>query len=243
MIALCLQCCPLDQSEALSLARLISDIEPEFRGDGEFFLVYRKDCSLWLAKEFERLVAPKFARVVAREARNFDTGWPGGSNMLAASAFMEMTLLQREGLCRHDGFLLFEPDCIPLVADWINQLSDQWDLTKGQNKQACGHWHQEYDPSTLHMNGNGIFRSDWFDRHPNWLVGSGMQGWDFFYREGIISVSRDTNLIFQHYNRHGITLEELEAIEKNGEKPVFFHGIKTAEGRCLVRQKLVKSFS
>jgi hypothetical protein len=241
MISLCLQCCPLDQSEALSLARLICDIEPKKRKNGEFFLVYRKDCPPNLGRVFEHMAREKFGTAVAREARNFDVGWPAGSNMLAGSAFIEMSILRREGICNHEAFLLFEPDCIPLAADWIDQLSQEWDRARANGKEAFGHWHQQFpeDSSCLHMNGNAVFRTDWFDRHPNLIVGSGAQGWDFFFREQIIQISQDSNLIFQNYNRQGITREELEGIQKNGVRPALFHGIKTAHGRVLIRQLLL----
>lgn len=241
MIALCLQCCPYDQDQALELAQLICDIEPSLRKDGEFFLVYRKDTSPGIAKAFQSIVPTKFARAAARMARNHDTGWPGGSNMLAASAFIEMSLLSREGLCKSDGFLLFEPDCIPMLPDWIDQLSNEWDRAKTEGKEAFGHWHQQGDADTLHMNGNAVFRTDYFDRYPTMIVGPATQGWDYFYRERIIQMSRDSDLIFQHYNRHGLTLDDWNSIQKNGKRPALFHGIKTPHGRALARQVLTNS--
>ena len=229
----------MDAVQALDLTALICDIEPAQRKDGEFFVVYRKDTHPELAKRFLALTRKKFGRTAARMARNHDIGWPAGSNMLAMSAFIEMELLQREGLCQHDGFLLFEPDCIPLAADWIDQLSAEWELTKQAGKEACGHWHQQGDPSTLHMNGNAVFATSWFSRHANLLVGSGMMGWDYFFREAIIQLSRDTHLIFQHYNRWGADLNFVQSIEKNGQRPCFFHGIKTDDGRTSARQMIL----
>lgn len=241
MIALCLQCCPLDQEEAIDLTRLICDIEPVKREEAEFFLVYRKDSHPSTAKMFVLLTSPKFGRVAAREARNHDTGWPAGSNMLAASAFIEICLLVREGLCKSEAFLLFEPDCVPMLPDWLDQLALEWERTKAEGKEAFGHWHQQAGPETLHMNGNAVFRSDWFDKHSNLIVGAGTQGWDYFFRESIIQVSRDSNLIFQNYNRYGLTREEWDAIQKNGQKPALFHGVKTPHGRALAREILVTS--
>lgn len=222
----------------MELTRLICDIEPEFRKGGEFFLVYRADCPLSLAKEFTSVASQKFERVEAREARNFDVGWPAGSNMLAGSAFIEMTLFQRYALCNYEAFLLFEPDCIPLSVDWIDQLAREWDKAKSEGFESFGHHHQQWDESTKHQNGNAVFRVDWFDRHPNWIIGSGMMGWDYFYREQILSVSRDSNLIHQLYNQHGFTHYEFDSILKNGERPAFLHGIKTPDGRQIARERL-----
>jgi hypothetical protein len=238
MISLTLQCCPVDTEETLSLVRLICDIEPELRRGGEFFLVYRKDTAPYVAKEFERLASQKFERVAAREARNFDVGWPAGSNMLAGSAFIAMTILQRTGLCEHSAFLLFEPDCIPLAANWLDLLSAEWDRAFSLGFESFGHHHQQFDETTKHQNGNAVFRTDWFDRHPNWIIGPGLMGWDYFYREQILSVSTDSNLIHQLYNTYGFTPEEFDSITKNGERPAFLHGIKTPHGRQIARERL-----
>lgn len=237
MISLCLQACPLDEPAAVELTQLICDIEPERRENTEFFLVYRKDCHIKLGKHFEGMASLKFARAVARPARNHDVGWPGGPNMLAASAFMEIGLLRREGICKNDGFLLFEPDCLPMAKDWLNQLSDEWERTRMLGKEAFGHWHDLPDDG-LHMNGNAVYMTAFYDMHPDMLVGSAMQGWDYFYRHKFLAISRDSDLIFQNWNRYGITKEELELITKNGKRPAFFHGIKTPDGRLAAREML-----
>jgi hypothetical protein len=150
-----------------------------------------------------------------------------------------MTILAREKLCRHEAFLLFEPDCVPLQPDWIDQLSREWELAKSLGKEAFGHWHQSEHPDWVHMNGNAVFRTDFFDKHPNWIIGPSTMGWDWFFRERFLEISMDSNLIFQNWNRYGITEEEFLAISKNGVRPVFFHGIKTNDGRAHARKVLL----
>ena len=98
----------------MDLARLICEIEPEGIRDSEFVLVYRKDCDSRAHKHFETLAGMRFARAYAKMAFNHEVGWPGGSNMLAHSAFMAMAMLHQGGEVTSDGFLLFEPDCVPL---------------------------------------------------------------------------------------------------------------------------------
>jgi hypothetical protein len=238
MIALCLQTCPVDLEVAMDLARLICEIEPVVR-DSEFVLVYRRDCDVRLPKFFEELAGMRFLRAYARMARNHDEGWPGGSNMLAQSAFMEMSILHQQELITSDGFLLFEPDCIPMTRDWIDRLSDEWEKTKAGGKEAYGHWHQQGDASTLHMNGNAVFATRFFDAHSNIMIGPATMGWDWFYRDHYIGLSRDSNLIYQHYNRYELTQGEWETLAKNGIRPALFHGIKTSHGRELARANLL----
>ena len=238
MIALCLQTCPMDLDIAMDLAKLICELEPGMR-DSEFVLVYRKDCDIRAHKHFEKLAGMRFARAYARMAYNHETGWPGGSNMLAHSAFMVMNMLSQSGEVTSDGFLLFEPDCIPLQKGWIELLAAEWEKTKALGKEAFGHWHQQGDPETLHMNGNAVFSCTFIDRHPNILIGPSTMGWDFFYREHYIKLSRDSNLIFQHYNRYEMTQDEWEKVTKNGVRPALFHGVKTEHGRMLARANLL----
>lgn len=230
MIALCLQVWPGDLDTGMDLAKLICELEPGIR-DSEFVLIYRKDCDIRAHKHFEKLAGMRFARAYARMARNHAVGWPEGSNMLAQSAFMEMAILHLGGEVTSDGFLLFEPDCIPMSPDWIDQLSAEWEKTKALGKEAFGHW----GPPELHMNGNAVFSSNFFDRHPTIHIGSGCQGWDYFYRESYIALSRDSDLILSHWNRHNITEGEWMTLAKNGTRPALFHGIKTPDARELVR--------
>ena len=117
---------------------------------------------------------------------------------------------------------------------------DEWETVKAKNKEAFGHWHQQAGPETLHMNGNAVFRTDFAEKHPTWLIGPGTQGWDYWFKDQFIPISCDSNLIFQHYNRHLITMEELQAIRKNDVRPALFHGIKTPDGRKLARIWLLK---
>lgn len=231
MISLCLQCCPQDLDAAFELTQLIVKIEKHKRPNTEFYLIFRKDCPNWVAHEFIKLANRSFSTAGAYPARNHDTGWPAGSNMLAASAFIEMEVLRRQGVCQNEAFLLFEPDCVPLALDWIDQLCAEWERARSQGRQAVGHWHQQGGPETLHMNGNAIFRVDFFEKNPTTIVGCGTQGWDYWFRDRLIPISCDTYAIFQHYNRPEITLEELEKIEKQGKRPALFHGIKSRTGR------------
>lgn len=237
MIALCLQCCPLDLPAAMDLTKLICELAKEKYEQGEFFLVYRKDCDRRLPSFFEHLAGMRFGTARASIARNHDTGWPGGSNMLAASAMMEMAILRQQGICKSPAYLLFEPDCVPLSFDWLDRLSAEWDLAAAEGKEAFGHWNMPGSiPENLHMNGNAVFCADFFDRHPGWTIGSSAQGWDFFYRDKYISISRDSALIQQYYHAPSISLEQLKSVEKQGQRPALLHGVKDDSARRGIRQ-------
>lgn len=230
----------MDVDQTFDLVQLICDLEPFKRHNTEFHLIYRKDCPLWVPRKFAEIAFPKFGTALASQARNHDVGWPGGSNMLAGSAMMEMALLFRYGACRNDAYLLFEPDCVPLQRDWIDQLSEEWIRTKAAGKQAFGHWNMPGgDPQNLHMNGNAVFASNFHDHHPDIWIGPATQGWDFWFRNRIIPLSVDSHLITQFYNRATITKEEISTLTKNGKVPVMLHGIKDDSARRSVRELLL----
>lgn len=239
MISLCLQCWPGDMPAALELAQLICDLEPTKRSDTEFFLVYRKDCPLELPKHFNAMAGPKFARAQACMARNHDVGWAGGCNMLAFSAFVEIALLHRQGICQNEAFLLFEPDSVPMTKDWLDQLSAEWERVKALGKEAYGHYHMISDLSTIHLNGNAVFRTDFWERHPDMMIGPATQGWDYFYREKYVPLSVDSNYIYQHWGRPTISQAELAQITKNGMRPALFHGVKDGSARVGARAILL----
>jgi hypothetical protein len=243
MISLTLQCCPTDLGAAFELVQLICEIQKGNRPESEFFLIFRKDCPAWVVKEFLKLCAGKFCRAAALQAINHATGWPAGSNMLAASAFIAMEMLRREQKAKNEAFLLFEPDCVPMSIDWLDKLTQAWEAAKAQGKEATGHWHQQGDADTLHMNGNAIFRTDFYDLHPTWLVGCGAQGWDYWFRDKLIPISCDTYAIYQNYGRQSITLEELERIEKHGRRPALLHGIKDSSGRRHAKTMILSHVS
>jgi hypothetical protein len=231
----------MDTDAAMDLTKLICELEREKSADGEFFLVYRRDCDPRLPKFFENLASMRFSRAKACMSRNHAEGWPYGSNMLAASAMMEMSILRNQGICRHPAYLLFEPDCTPLAWDWIDQLSQEWELTAKEGKEAFGHWNMPGSiPENLHMNGNAVFAIDFFDRH-GLLVGSGNQGWDFFYRTKLIEVSRDSYAIHQLYSIPSISQEDLAAQTKHGKRPALLHGGKDDSARRGIRALLFKA--
>jgi hypothetical protein len=237
MISLCLQTCPLDMGAAGELVQLICDLEPVQRPETEFYLVYRRDCPYTIIKAFESLAGAKFGRAKACIARNHAVGWAEGCNMLAMSAFMEMSILRQQEVCRNDGFLLFEPDCVPLLPEWLDVLSAEWERAKAMGKEAFGHWHGADE--TLHMNGNAVFRSDFIDRHLNLMGGPGLQGWDYWHRQAYISLSTDSDYIYQWYGAGSINAEQLAGVQKNGKRPALFHGVKDGSARAAARQLLL----
>ena len=244
MISLCLQCCPLDLDATGELVDLICDLEPEKRPDTEFFLCYRRDCpEPALVRAFEERAKRKFGRYKAFMARNFATGHAEGCNALAMSAFMEMSILHSQGICQNEAFLLFEPDCVPMLSDWLDVLSAEWERAKGLGKEAVGHWHQMHSPDHLHLNGNAIFRTDFYNRHPTLHGGPGLQGWDFWHRSAYIALSCDSNYVFQLYGCPTITYEQLEGVLKNGVRPALLHGVKDASARQHIRQKFLACVS
>jgi hypothetical protein len=88
-----------------------------------------------------------------------------------------------------------------------------------------------------------VFSASFFDRHQQWTIGSACQGWDFFYRDKYISVSRDSYAIQQYYNAPSIGLDHLAALTKHEKRPALLHGIKDDSARRGMRQLLLSPVS
>lgn len=237
MLVLALQFSPHDFDQAEELVGLLADLEPKIRRDCEFMLFYRRDLQ---ESEIERLAVrarAKFPRTLKVAAWDFADGWPHGANTMWASLMRQLFHLQREAQLVADGALTFEPDCIPITADWITQLSEAWNLALREGKEAIGHFHPTPDKAT-HMNGNAIFRVDFWKRHEEVTGAHGLMPWDVEHARVILPVARDTPLINQYYRMDNFALKDFKALAKS--PCVLFHGVKNPEGRAIARKNLVE---
>jgi len=235
-------------------------MEPEAREDCEVWIVWRKDTGQDLVEECVKVLKPKF-RAKHIRSRNFAKGHPEGSNLLWLTTIEEARAMKlrvkKEQSDQFNGILTFEADCVPLRTTWISDLTREWeekvinvkvhqdegDIRSNLAQQwprleAMGHVHQE-GTDKEHINGNMIVRLDIFDRYANLRGSPGNIPWDMWHRNVFRKIGVDTNLIFQHYGRPTITVDELPHIRKNGVKPALFHGVKDGSARRHARTLLI----
>jgi hypothetical protein len=273
MLALCLQAHGNafgkgDIGAAVELAKLIADIEEDYRSDCFFMCVFSKKCPIDMRNACVQALSTKF-KTIGYIARNDAEGHPYGSNMLWLSALTEaegqwnehQKVPKNRGSFPYNGVLTFEPDCVPLRKDWISALTKEWN----ERVIAAGEWndeeanpeqgknagwpkyevmgHRDDRPGNEHINGNMILRPDIRQRH-TWVTRFTTNlGWDFCNKEQYLKVGLDTNLILQHYKRGVISRVEMPHLIKNGVSPALYHGVQGKVGqdaRRFVREQLVE---
>lgn len=233
-LILCIQYCPLDEAEAHHLCKLLVDLEPEKRSDVEFAVSIRRDSDVSKAQELVKLLETKFQKVHFHRCTRSGKGWPHGCNDLWFDTMTWGYELLKHRQTRASGIFTFEADNVPLKRDWINILAKEW-KERGEGVHVVGN--KSDDPSP-HINGNGIFALDLYERYPAKMTGcSGTQGWDMYIAKTFLPVSKDSSELFQVYKMQDITRESLDAIKKNGNTPAFFHGTKGTTAIDLQRDK------
>lgn len=238
MLILALQCCPLDAHMALELVKLIADIEIQTRGAGrddvEFCLAARKDTPRELVEAAQKNALRAFGKCHVIYCKRHGVGWPVGPNDLWAEIMMRLSIMAKEGKTKATGVLTFEPDCIPLRADWIDIMRETWlGANELRKREAVGHAHDNN-----HINGNGIFDIRITKNHPEMNGSDPNAGWDAFHGELLCRIGEDTDAIYQLYGLRDYTEEVLSAVRKGGVIPALLHGTKGPEGIRIARRML-----
>lgn len=230
-LMLALQCHPASAEHARDLVALICDIEPAKRTDAEFLIACRRDTDKDLVKQIAEIAAAKFGKVHVMRGNRMGTGWPAGPNDLWQELTMRVSILKKEGKTQCDAMLTFEPDCIPLRADWIAVLKAAWAQADATDRDCCGH--VETDPD--HINGNGIFRIGIAKAHPELYGTPAHTGWDTWHARTLLLLGEDTPAITQRYQWQGYGRADIEAVRKQGKIPALLHGTKGGEGIAIAR--------
>lgn len=231
-LLLCLQFCPIDQDQALYLARLIADNEPVKRFDVEFAISYRPDSSPAIVEEIEYILRQKFHYFRSHKSLRRGKGWPHGCNDLWFDTMNWAYTLKKSKQTNCNGIFTFEADNLPLQRDWINALCDEWEQN-WTGKLAVGNLHAE---PIKHINGNGMFLIAMQDK-----IGQVMHGcpahepWDLYLAKFIVPKSHDTNKLFQLYRKQVNDIYELAKVKKNGVRPAVLHGLKGEHHLALAK--------
>jgi hypothetical protein len=236
MLALTLQVSPHEVAEAEELVNLLTDLEPAARKDCEFILFVRRDVEQSDRRRLGERLLTKFPKSRVVEAWDFAVGWPHGPNTMWCSLIRQLYHMQRMDELVSDGALTFEADCLPIKPNWISILTREWEQTLKDGKEVMGHLHGGPGAPT-HINGNAVFRTDFWHRHEELTGCHGMEPWDVAFAPIIMKVGVDTPYINQWYRMNEFTLEHWNEIAKT--PCAFFHGVKHPDGRKIARQQLL----
>lgn len=137
--------------------------------------------------------------------------------------------------------LLLEADCVPLAADWLEQLSDEWDRAEAVGKLVMGSWRPECG-DVGHINGCLMFSpklKEVIDFHPV----PKETAWDVHYAKLFAPYWCRTGLIANRYKEICVTEEQLLTPECGSRSPVMVHGVKDDSARKIAQKLLQRDTS
>jgi hypothetical protein len=220
-----------DADAAISLLKLITDLQPE-RTKLADILLFRRNDARPINDGVTQPMLGKFDNVHQRKCRRMNaSGYPYGPNEMFYD-LLEM-LRREEWQTNYFAFLNMETDCVPLNPDWIRMLCDEYKQLSVQGAFAVGHVNA--DPE--HLNGSAIYSIDFWQRAGGMAMigGSAKAAYDIEKRSLIMPLAKDTPLMLLDFNRKTISATDLFSLTKASVKPVYFHGVKDASARTAVR--------
>lgn len=225
----------IDSVEALG--DIIAQIERVRNVEADIAIYARHDARAFSENTRKSLEA-KFNVVHTLRCRRRDgTTYPFASNEM----FYDLvTLMGQEPKWAVDyhSFINLEGDCVPLRADWIKVLVQEFKNAASRGFAAIGHIH---DNPIRHMNGVGVYAIDIVKR----VVGNRLVGgnaticYDIDQAKNILPLCMDTSAIYFEYRVPTITPEDLFKERKDGIVPALFHGVKDDSARRAVTARLV----
>jgi hypothetical protein len=226
-----------DITEALKLTQLIADIEPRFNDFAEILLFSRHDMGEpkenRIIQEMDRMLSLKFKTFTRRCSRR-GTGHPEGANDMWHDLIQQVFIMHRDKETAAECFLSFEADCVPVTADWILRLYNEW---KANGRLITGALCNAGTPDE-HINGNLVANVELAARMPQLMGSPHNVPWDMYHRLAIVAESAPSKIIWNDYRRPTITAQEMFC-ERNGVIPAMIHGVRDDSGRRLARKKLV----
>ncbi len=236
-ILLVLQYWKGDQAQAMRLAKLVADMQPGKSELADFLFVARFDCGHDM--ETIKHVSRKF-NVFHWISKRQGTGWPNGCNDLwFGSLEWVQSMMADKKIPAYKAIFTFEADGVPLVTNWINQMSADWDAEcKKHDTFVMGAYLKAPGP---HINGNCLLSG-----HPaflHWIVRKvggcpPNAGWDYvMYSDFRKWGARDYPKLRSYWGTKTFTEEGFQQLLAQGV--VWLHGVKDDSLLDMARKKFV----
>lgn len=123
-----------DRNQAMKLAKLLADLEPNHSDRADVAFVSRFDCAHVLS--VEKYVARKF-NTHSFTSRRRGVGWPLGCNSIFFGA-MELIYgrMLKGSIPHYKAVLILGADSAPLRPNWLEQMHSAWD-DGNKTKKIC----------------------------------------------------------------------------------------------------------
>lgn len=185
-----------DEERALRLARLLADIEPEYRSDLTLVLVRRFDLDVSaLAAQTIMHCNGKFV-TFGLQSGTRGVGHPDGSNALWDGTMSLLADRWREGDLNFPFVFTVEADGCPIAADWVNRLLAEHQRALMAGKHVTGPLMRL---PFAHINGTLICNVGWWLDHPSLRQTPPGYAWDLHHRETFVAAARPTQEIANIY--------------------------------------------
>lgn len=227
-----------DRAQAMKLARLLADLEPEHSSRADILFVSRFDCKHDTVTE--KYVSRKF-NVHSYTSTRRGVGWPLGCNSIFFGAMEWIYHKIASGKIPHyQAVFLIAADSAPLRKDWLAQIHSEW-LALNHHRRVCvaGAWipgeHEHINGDCMMLSGNLDFlhwlaikvqdikqRGGW-----DWLLADRFREWGWENFPFIRSLWRKPNF----------SQAEWEDCVKQGIS--WIHGIKSNDLLDLTRKNLL----
>jgi hypothetical protein len=242
-MVLALQYYVTDMERAMSLARLLADLEPKFRDDvllglvcqpGTPFMSTVKDTIIHCSRKFP--VEHVCSRFGAK-------GWADGTGQLWRGTMSHFYGKWQSGELRHDCIFTFDGcDGVPLHNNWIDLLMGEHDHTRKQGKSVTGvltidRFHQP------HINGNLILDFVLFGAFPSLHdtpLGATRDNnnptWDVYHAPVFMANASASSVVRNDWNSTGVTIDMMN---RSAEHSIWLHGYKDHWLRTMARERLL----
>jgi hypothetical protein len=228
-----------DRLMTRSVAELIADLEPKLNEKADI-LFYRRYDAQQMPNVLIDKMADKFGTVKQLKCRRMNAvGYPYGPNEMFYDLLEQMN--SREWQTDYYAFLNMEADCVPLTTGWIEKLLEEFGAAYNEGKFAVGHVVQ-VNPG-MHLNGSALYSTDFWQHAGgmNMIGGPAASAYDIYHANRILPIAKDTASMLLDFNRKTITEDDLFALRKHGEQPVYLHGVKDMSAILAVRNKFIQS--
>lgn len=188
-LALVLQFWRKDERRALELARLLADLEPEFRDDVGFF--FARQTNVPKAEENKNLwdtmlyVGKKFPVTELETEVNEAKPYPGVCFDPFASALDKLAEAYYSGRMPYGRAFMFEADGCPIGIDWVDRLKRAHEETLITGKRVTGPLMRFGGVDRLHspgghINGTMLLELSFWVDHPSIHRCTPADAWDVF---------------------------------------------------------------
>ena len=197
-LAIVLQFWSGDKDRAMALARLISDIEPEWRDD--VYIVFARQSATPMDDDIRKTMAyvgHKMGYVPMEVAVDEKKTYPGIAFDPWASAMQKVSDAYYSGRLPCENAFFCEPDGVPMREHWIDDLKEAHRETLALGKRVTGP--RMYFGNHLHVNGTMVTHASFWPDHPSLHKCHPTQAYDVFHGRVLINECGPSPIIRNEY--------------------------------------------